>query len=84
MREGDIIMSKYYVLYHRLDRNDSSRSKADGVSKFLPNDELIFKVPLEEKEKVYQVIKDKMINAMNLSIPLQVDGGFGKSWYDCK
>ncbi len=48
------------------------------------HDELIFKVPLEEKEKVYQVIKDKMINAMNLSIPLQVDGGFGKSWYDCK
>ena len=48
------------------------------------HDELIFKVPNEEKEKVYQLIRDKMEHAMNLSIPLQVDGGFGKSWYDCK
>ena len=48
------------------------------------HDELIFKVPKEEKEKVYQVIREKMIHAMDLSIPLEVDGGFGKSWYDCK
>ena len=48
------------------------------------HDELIFKVPKEEKEKVYDIILDKMIHALNLSIPLQVDGGFGKSWYDCK
>ena len=48
------------------------------------HDELIFKVPKDEKEKVYQVIKDKMTHAMNLSVPLQVDGGFGKTWYDCK
>ncbi len=48
------------------------------------HDELIFKVPKEEKEKAYQIIHDKMIHALNLSIPLQVDGGFGKSWYDCK
>ena len=48
------------------------------------HDELIFKVPKEEKEKVYSLIKDKMIHALNLSVPLQIDGGFGKSWYDCK
>ena len=48
------------------------------------HDELIFKVPKKEKEKVYQVIREEMIHAMDLSIPLEVDGGFGKSWYDCK
>lgn len=48
------------------------------------HDELIFKVPKEEKEKVYDIILDKMIHALTLSVPLQVDGGFGKSWYDCK
>ena len=51
-------MSKYYVLYHRLDRNDSSRSKADGVSKFLPNDELIFKDVLEIND--YQSFFDNL------------------------
>lgn len=48
------------------------------------HDELIFKVPKEEKEIAYKIIKDEMTHAMNLSIPLEVDGGFGKSWYDCK
>ena len=48
------------------------------------HDELIFKVHKEEKEKVYQIVHDQMTKAMNLSVPLQVDGGFGKSWYDCK
>ncbi len=48
------------------------------------HDELIFKVPKEEKEIVYQLVKEKMTNAMELNIPLEVDGGFGLSWYDCK
>lgn len=48
------------------------------------HDELIFKVPKEEKEKVYELIQHEMTHAMNLSVPLEVDGGFGKSWYDCK
>ena len=48
------------------------------------HDELIFRVPKEEKEKVYNLIHEKMTHAMNLSVPLEVDGGFGKSWYDCK
>ncbi len=48
------------------------------------HDELIFKVPKKEKEKAYQIIKDVMTSAMDLSVPLEVDGGFGDSWYDCK
>ena len=48
------------------------------------HDELIFKVPKEEKEKAYQIVKEQMTKAMDLSVPLEVDGGFGESWYDCK
>ena len=48
------------------------------------HDELIFKVPKEEKEKAYQIVKEQMTKAMDLSVPLEVDGGFGDSWYDCK
>lgn len=48
------------------------------------HDELIFKVPKEEKEAVYNLVKEKMTNALSLSVPLEVDGGFGDSWYDAK
>ena len=48
------------------------------------HDELIFKVPEEEKEKVYDVIKSTMEHALELSVPLKVDGGFGKDWYEAK
>ena len=48
------------------------------------HDELIFKVPNEEKEEVYKLIKSTMENALELSVPLEVDGGFGKDWYDAK
>lgn len=48
------------------------------------HDELIFKVPLNEKEAVYNLVKNTMEHALDLSIPLLVDGGFGKDWYDAK
>ncbi len=48
------------------------------------HDELVFKVPLKEKNKVYKLIKDIMENALALDTPLLVDGGFGKDWYSAK
>ena len=48
------------------------------------HDELILKVPSKEKEAVYQLLKQTMENAMKLEVPLLVDGGFGKDWYDAK
>ena len=48
------------------------------------HDELIIKVYKEEKDKVYSLVKSTMENAMKLEVPLEVDGGFGKSWYDAK
>ena len=48
------------------------------------HDELLFKVPSEEKEIVYPLIKDIMEHAMKLDTKLEVDGGFGHTWYDAK
>ena len=48
------------------------------------HDELLFKVPSEEKEIVYNLVKDVMEHAMDLPTKLEVDGGFGHTWYDAK
>ncbi|NLB49387.1 MAG: hypothetical protein GX807_01015, partial [Erysipelotrichia bacterium] len=48
------------------------------------HDELIFKVPKEEKEKVYPLIKNIMEHALDLKAGLEIDGGFAKDWYDAK
>ena len=48
------------------------------------HDELLFKVPNEEKEIVYSLAKDIMEHAMDLPTKLEVDGGFGRTWYDAK
>ncbi|MCD8194968.1 MAG: DNA polymerase I [Coprobacillus sp.] len=48
------------------------------------HDELIFKVPKEEKDIVYPLLKDIMLNALKLDVPLEVKGGFGQTWYDAK
>ena len=63
------------------------RIKKEGLSSKMVlqiHDELIFKVVPEEKEKLYQIVKDTMENALDLDIPLEVDGGFGQDWYSAK
>jgi len=46
------------------------------------HDELLFEVPDEEMDDLQAVVIEKMENAMELSVPLVVDCGTGKSWYD--
>ena len=48
------------------------------------HDELLFKVPSDEIELAQTLIKDIMENALPLSVKLEVKGGIGHSWYDCK
>lgn len=48
------------------------------------HDELIFDLVLEEKEKVMQIVKEKMEHAYDLKVPLKVDMEYGKNWYDAK
>ncbi len=48
------------------------------------HDELIFKTPSEEIEKVMPLIQGIMETALPLKVPLKVDGHFAKTWYDLK
>ncbi|MGP1414101.1 MAG: DNA polymerase I [Bacillales bacterium] len=48
------------------------------------HDELILKVYADEKDIVYKNVKDIMENVVNLKVPLKVDGGYAKNWFDAK
>ena len=48
------------------------------------HDELIFCVPKKEKDIAYNLIKKIMEEALDIDVPLEVDGGFGRTWYDAK
>ena len=48
------------------------------------HDELVFEVPSEEMESVKSLVKNRMENAAELSVPLVVDMGTGANWLDTK
>ncbi|MCQ3035460.1 MAG: DNA polymerase I [Bacilli bacterium] len=48
------------------------------------HDELLFKVPENEKDVIYKLVKDTMEHAIDIEVQLEVDGGFGRTWYDAK
>ena len=44
------------------------------------HDELIFEIAAGESEKLSALVKEEMGNAVELSLPLDVNIGIGKSW----
>lgn len=44
------------------------------------HDELLFEVPEDELEIMQKLVRREMEHAMNLSVPLKVDMGWGKNW----
>jgi len=48
------------------------------------HDELLFEVPEDHVDALKPVVVQKMEGAMSLIVPLKVDGGVGRTWYDCK
>jgi DNA polymerase I len=46
------------------------------------HDELIFDVFNPEKEQLLQIVKHHMTHAMDIGVPLDVDAGFGKNWFE--
>ena len=62
-----------------------NRFKTEGIkSKMIlqVHDELNFSVYPEEKEKVEGIVLQEMQNALNLSVPLVADSGFGQNWLE--
>lgn len=48
------------------------------------HDELIFKIYEDEKDLIYQLVKNAMENVYPLKVKLEVDGSIAKTWYDTK
>jgi len=46
------------------------------------HDELVFEIPDDYLDEGKNLIRDEMENALELSVPLKVDIGTGKSWYE--
>ena len=46
------------------------------------HDELVFDVPKEEIEIVRELIHDKMCNALDLGVPVEVEIGVGENWLE--
>ena len=48
------------------------------------HDELLFEVPLAEEKALEALVRREMEAAISLRVPLIVQGGFGRTWYDTK
>jgi DNA polymerase-1 len=48
------------------------------------HDELVLEVPLEERERVEDVVREVMEHVTELRVPLVVDIGFGATWASAK
>ncbi len=46
------------------------------------HDELIFDTPINEIDKVKEIVKDKMENVIKLSVPIKVEIDEGENWYE--
>ena len=58
---------------------------AAGVRMLLQvHDELVFEVDEAEVEATRRTVVEAMESALVLKVPLRVDTGSGRSWYDCK
>ena len=48
------------------------------------HDELLIEAAVEEKEQVKEILKEEMMGACDLSVPLEIDIEEGNSWFDAK
>ena len=46
------------------------------------HDELLFEFPVDEKDVLIPLVKESMENAMKLKVPVIVDYGSGKDWFE--
>lgn len=76
---ADIIKLAMVNVYRRLSENNMKSKLILQV-----HDELIIEAHKSELEEVKNILREEMENAFPLSVPLKVDMGYGRSWYDAK
>ena len=63
-------------VYRELKRRDLKTKMIIQV-----HDELIFEAPQTELDQATQMVRAKMESALDLKVPIKVDIGVGRSWY---
>ena len=48
------------------------------------HDELLVEAPEADAEEIGRIVREEMEGAVDLDVPLRVDLGIGRNWYDCK
>jgi DNA polymerase-1 len=48
------------------------------------HDELVFETPVDSVEEDARIIREEMIGAMKLKVPIKVELGWGKNWQEGK
>jgi DNA polymerase-1 len=76
---ADVIKIAMVRIHDRL-KNDNFKSKMI----LQVHDELIFEVPDAELEKLKEMVINEMSDAVKLDIPLKVEWGTGRSWFEAK
>ena len=74
---ADLIKVAMIEIYRELKRRGLKTKMIVQV-----HDELIFEAPLTELDQAAQMVRAKMENALELKVPIKVDIGMGKSWYE--
>lgn len=76
---ADIIKLAMVKVYEKL-----SEEKLKSTIILQVHDELILNVYKDELEKVKELVKNEMENAIELKVPLEVDINIGETWYEAK
>ena len=56
----------------------------DSIMLLTVHDEIVIEAPEASAERVAGIVKETMQNIFPLTVPLAVDAGWGKTWYDAK
>jgi DNA polymerase-1 len=76
---ADLIKMAMLNIHRRLKRENRPSRMLLQV-----HDELVFETPSEHVESEAAMIRQEMESAMKLSVPLKVEVGWGKNWYEAK
>lgn len=76
---ADIIKIAMINVYNKL-----KEQKSEAKLVLQVHDELIIDCPESEAENVSFLLKEEMKNAVKLNVPLTVDVGIGKNWFEIK
>ena len=76
---ADLLKMAMISLDRRLDDE-----RTDARMLLTVHDEIVIEAPESVAAKVAEIVKDTMENIYPLAVPLAVDTGWGRSWYDAK